>query len=97
MNLLKLIAVVNFLLQNKESILELIKLLQSIFATEILIGDTDDVTLYADSNAYPLLSAAIAESGMSWQDFIKLLVANKEQLQELVAALVEIISLFTKK
>ena len=97
MNLLKLIAIVNFLLENKESILELIKLLQSIFASETLIGDSHDATVFDDCTAYPCLAASLSAAGMSWQDFIKLLIANKEQLQELVAALVEIIALFSKK
>ena len=96
MNIAQIIAVIQLLLANKEQIMELIKLIQSLFAAENLIGDSPDATVFDDSAAYPALAAAVNGAGLNWAEFVKLLVENLDQIKELVSAIVEVIELFKK-
>jgi hypothetical protein len=97
MNVLQFIAVIKLLLENKEQILELIKLIQSLFASENLIGETQDATvIYDDSAAYPVLAGAVAKAGLNWAEFVKLLIDNADELKSLVKTILEVIELFKK-
>ena len=97
MNMLQIIAVIKLLLENKDEILELVKLIQSLFSAENLIGETQDGTvIYDDSAAYPVLSAAVNQAGLKWADFIKLLIDNADELKSLVKTILEVIEMFKK-
>jgi hypothetical protein len=96
MNMLQIIAVIKLLLDNREQIIELIKLIQSLFGDENLIGDSADATVFDDSVAYPALASAVAEAGMNWSEFIKLLVDNLDELKAIVSSILEVIELFRK-
>lgn len=97
MNMAQIIAVIKLLLENKEQILELVKLIQSLFSAENLIGDTGDATvIYDDSAAYPVLAAAVNEAGLNWAEFIKLLVDNIDELKSIVQTILEVIEMFKK-
>jgi len=97
MNVAQIIAVIKLLLDNKEQIFELIKLIQSLFSAENLIGETQDATvIYDDSAAFPLVAAAVEQAGLNWADFIKLLIENMDDLKSLVSSILEIIEMFKK-
>lgn len=97
MNVAQIIAVIKLLLENKEQIMELIKLIQSLFSAENLIGETQDATvIYDDSAAFPVLAAAVNQAGMNWSDFIKLLIDNLDEIKALVSSILEVIELFKK-
>ena len=96
MNVLQIIAVIKLLLQNKEQILELVKLIQSLFAAENLIGDSENATVFHDSAAYPALATAVNTAGLNWSEFIKLLLANLDEVKQIVQAIVEVIDLFRR-
>lgn len=97
MNVAQIIAVIKLLLENKEQILELVKLIQSLFSGETLIGDTQDGTvIYNDSAAYPVLAAAVNEAGLNWAEFIKLLVDNLDDIKTIVQTIIDVIEMFKK-
>jgi len=95
MNFLKIVAVIKLLVENKDQILELIKLIQTLLASPNLIGDADGATVYHDSASYPQVAQAVAAAGLDWSGFIKVLIENLDSLKELVAAIVQIIDLFS--
>jgi hypothetical protein len=97
MNIAQIIAVIQLLLKNKEEILELIKLIRTLFANENLIGDGPDAIVYDDSAAYPAVAKAVSAAGLDWASFIKVLVDNLDSIKELVTSIVEIIDLFKPK
>lgn len=96
MNIAQIIVIIKLLLDNKESILELFKLIQSLFTMENLIGDAPEATVYNDAASYPVLAGAVAQAGYDWSGFIKLLVDNLDELKLLVSSIMEIIDLFKK-
>lgn len=97
MNVLQIVAILKLLIQNKQEILDLIKLIQSLFAAQNLIGDTQDGTvIYDDSAAYPVLSAAVTGAGLNWAEFVKLLIDNLDDIKELVSAIREVLDLLKK-
>lgn len=96
MNVLQIMAIIKMLLANKEQILELIKLIQSLFAAQNLIGNTPDATVIEDSASYPVLAAAVNGAGLSWAEFVKLLIDNLDEIKELVSSILEVLDLFKK-
>lgn len=91
MNIAAIIAVIKLILENKESIVELIKLIQSLLAASNLIGENGEATVVEDSGQYPLLATAVQTAGMSWSEFVKLLIENSAAIKEVVKALSELI------
>ena len=96
MNVLQIVAIIKLLLQNKDEILDLIKLIQSLFAAEILIGDSPDATVFDDSASFPVLAAAVNGAGLNWSEFVKLLIDNLDEIKELVSSILEVLDLFKK-
>jgi hypothetical protein len=96
MNVLQIMAIIKMLLANKEQILELIKLIQSLFAAQNLIGNTPDATVIEDSASYPVLAAAVNGAGLNWAEFVKLLIDNLDEIKELVSSILEVLDLFKK-
>ena len=96
MNVLQIMAIIKMLLANKEQILELIKLIQSLFAAQNLIGNTPDATVVEDSASYPVLAAAVNGAGLNWAEFVKLLIDNLDEIKELVSSILEVLDLFKK-
>ena len=96
MNVLQIMAIIKMLLANKEQILELIKLIQSLFAAQNLIGNTPDATVIEDSASYPVLAAAVNGAGLDWAEFVKLLIDNLDEIKELVSSILEVLDLFKK-
>jgi hypothetical protein len=96
MNVLQIMAIIKMLLANKEQILELIKLIQSLFAAQNLIGNTPDATVIEDSASYPVLAAAVNGAGLNWAEFVKLLIDNLDEIKELVSSILQVLELFKK-
>ena len=96
MNVLQIMAIIKLLLANKEQILELIKLIQSLFAAQNLIGDSPNATVFDDSASYPVLAAAVNGAGLNWAEFVKLLIDNLDEIKELVSSILEVLELFKK-
>ena len=96
MNVLQIMAIIKMLLANKEQILELIRLIQSLFAAQNLIGNMPDATVVEDSASYPVLAAAVNGAGLNWAEFVKLLIDNLDEIKELVSSILEVLDLFKK-
>jgi isopentenyl diphosphate isomerase/L-lactate dehydrogenase-like FMN-dependent dehydrogenase len=96
MNVLQIIAIIKLLIESKEEILDLIKLIQSLFAAQNLIGADADATVIGDSASFPVLAAAVNGAGMNWAEFVKLLIDNLDEIKELVSSILEVLELFKK-
>lgn len=96
MNVAQIIVIIKLLLENKEQILELIKLIQSLFLAENLIGNESNANVIGDSASYPALAAAVNGAGLNWAEFVKLLVDNLDEIKLLVSSILEVIELFKK-
>ncbi len=96
MNIAQIIAIVRVLIANKESIIELIKLLQSIFDSKTLIGSEEGGIVYDDSAAYPSLAAAVSNAHVEWPAFVQWIIENADEIKSLVKTIIELFDLFDR-
>lgn len=96
MNVMKIIAILRFLIENKAQVEQLIELIQQLLSSKHLIGDDGSTTL-PTAEEFPALSGAVMAAGSSWSELIKLLVDNLDSLQEIVTLVMQLVKLFEAK
>ena len=89
---MNIIAIIRFLLANKDAIQDLIELIQEV----ISMFSGGQATIMTESIAdvmgtrYTALGAQLEAEGMSFFDLIQLIIENKESILELVALLMSL-------